>query len=140
MSEGPRKVHVGKVVKSSASGVSALDGVNALGQMVDAVRECIKIHEVESTKRADIAQREKTELARIKAAEDALRDYFERAFAERRTTYDALFTRLDAAVESGDADAMGAVVSGIVGLAQASPLKDVGDFGSYWAALKTIEL
>lgn len=134
MPEQP-KVHVAKVVKRSAGTVSALDGFTALKQMVEAARECIKIHEVESTQRARISAYEATEVARIKAAEAVLRDYFEQAFAERRATFEGLFLRLDQGLDQGNGEVVNVVLRGIVDAARTSPLADLGDLSQIRAAL-----
>lgn len=114
---------------------AALDGFAALNQLVDAARECITVHAVENTKQAKISAYESTEVARIKAAEGILRQYFDQAFAERRATTDALFQRLDSAIESGDSQLIGEVVKGVVDVAKSSPLADMGDLGQIRAAL-----
>lgn len=80
---------------------------------------------------------EHVQVDRIRAAEAVLQDYFERAFAERARTSDEMFTRLDQAMESGDAQMVHAVVRGIVDLAQSSPLSGLDDFGRFWAELGT---
>lgn len=135
------KVHVGKVVPKSkgpapaSKGWSALDAFNALNQVVAAGRECIQIHEVESTKRARIRAYEATEVARIKAGEAVLKEYFEQVFAERRQTYEELFSRLDQALEQENGEVIAAVLRGIVDIARTSPLADMGDLSQIRAAL-----
>ncbi|SCL45932.1 hypothetical protein GA0070606_0888 [Micromonospora citrea] len=130
-----RKVHVGKIVKPTRSSLSALDGFTALKQIVEAASECIQIHEVERTKRAKLQAYESAEVARIKAAEAVLRDYFEQAFAERRNLYRELFTRLDRALDEGNGEVLHEVVRGIVDIARSSPLADMGDLSKVRAAL-----
>ncbi|WP_234808289.1 hypothetical protein [Mycolicibacter kumamotonensis] len=134
MSEKPQ-VHVANGVGRVGAKFSALDGFNALTQIVDVTRECIKVTQSESTQRTRIRAYEKTEVARIKAAEAVLKDYFEQVFAERRATFEALFTRLDQALEAGNGEALNAVVRGIVDIARTSPLADLGDLGQIRAAL-----
>ncbi|MFG2008737.1 hypothetical protein ACGFNF_06640 [Micromonospora sp. NPDC048868] len=129
------KVHVGKIVKPNRSSPSALDGFTALKQIVEATSECIQIHEVERTKRAKFQAYESTEIARIKAAETILRDYFEQAFTERRNLYRELFTRLDRALDEGNGEVLHDVVRGIVDIARSSPLADMGDLSKVRAAL-----
>lgn len=114
---------------------SALDGFNALTQIVDATRECVKVTQAESTKRASIRAYEKVEVARIRAAEAVLKNYFEQVFAERRANFEELFTRLDQALDAGNGEAVNAVVRGIVDIARTSPLADLGDLGQIRAAL-----
>lgn len=129
------KVHVGDVLPPAKSALSALDGFKALNQIVEAGRECIQIHEVESTKRARIGAYEQTEVARIKAAESVLKDYFTQAFAERRQNFDELFARLDRALDEGNSAAIGAVLQSVVDVARSSPLADLGDLSQIRAAL-----
>jgi hypothetical protein len=129
------KIYVGKVVSPGKSPLSALDGLAALNQIVDAARECIKIHEVESTMRARIDAYRVTEVARIRAAEEVLRSYFEQVFAERRTTYEDLFSRLDRALDQGNNEVVSVVLRGIVDVARTSPLADMGDLSQVRAAL-----
>ncbi|MEV3966800.1 hypothetical protein AB0K68_01410 [Streptomyces sp. NPDC050698] len=129
------KVHVGRVVDAAKGPGWAMDGFAALNQIVEAARECVHIHEVESTKRARIEAYEATEVARIRAAEAVLKDYFGRAFAERRNLYEGLFSRLDRALDEGNGEVLQAVVRGIVDIAKSSPLADIGDLSQIRAAL-----
>lgn len=122
---------VGKVVGK----VTPLQGLDALRQVVETARECFIIHEEESTKRARLHAYETTEVARIKAGETILREYFAQAFAERRHMVDGLFTRLDEAMEKGDGTAVHEVLRGIVDVARTSPLADLGDLSQIRAAL-----
>jgi hypothetical protein len=122
---------VGRVVGK----VTPLQGLDALRQVVETARECFIIHEEEATKRARLDAYEKTEVARIKAGESVLRDYFAQAFGVRRHMVDGLFTRLDDAMEKGDGNAVHEVLRGIVDVARTSPLADLGDLGQIRAAL-----
>lgn len=134
MSEKP-KVVVPTVVKSTAKAVTVADGIGALNQIVEAARECLLVHEQESSKRSRIQAYEVTEVRRIKAAEAILKDYFAQVFAERRHVYQELFSRLDSALESGQNDALNHVLQGIVDVARSSPLADAGDLDKVRAAL-----
>lgn len=134
MAEQP-KVHVGRVVNAARGSVRAMDGFAALNQIVEAARECIHIHQVESTKRARLEAYEATEVARIRAAESVLKDYFTQAFAERRTVFEEMFARLDRALDEGNGEVLHTVVRGIVDIAKTSPLADVGDLSQIRAAL-----
>lgn len=129
------KVHVAKVVGGSPRGVTQVQGFAALTQIVDAARECVAVHQVESSKRAKIQAYETTEVARIKAAESVLRQYFAEVFAERRSNFEELFTRLDSALEAQDGETVNLMVRGIVDIAKSSPLADLGDMGKIRAAL-----
>ena len=91
----------------------------------------------EQTKRAAIAAEEHIQVDRIHAAEQILRLYFDRVFAERAKSSEEMFTRLDQAMDTGDPQMVHAVVRGIVDLAQSSPLAGLDDFGKFWAELGT---
>ena len=131
----PATVHTAKVVGRAADGVTALQGFNALTQIVDAAKECIAVHEVESSKRARLQAYETTEVARIKAAESVLKDYFAKVFAERRSNFEELFNRLDGALEANDGETVALMVRGIVDIAKTSPLADLGALSQIRAAL-----
>lgn len=132
MPEQP-KVHIAKAVGKAP--VTALDGFAALGAMVEAARECVAIHQVESTKRGKIRAYQETEVGRIKAAEAILKNYFGQVFAERRETFDELFSRLDQALDQGNGEVISVVLRGIVDVARTSPLADLGDLSQIRAAL-----
>jgi len=129
------RVHNAKVVSRGVGSVSALQGFDALNQIVSAAKECIAVHEVERTKRARLQTYETAEVARIKAAESVLKDYFVQVFAERRSNFDELFTRLDVALEANDGETVSLMVRGIVDIAKTSPLADLGDLGKIREAL-----
>ena len=132
MPEQP-KAHVAKAV--SKAPISALDGFAALGAMVEAARECITTHQVESTKRVKIRAYQETEVGRIKAAEAILKTYFGQVFAERQENFDELFSRLDQALDQNNGEVLSVVLRGIVDIARTSPLADLGDLSQIRAAL-----
>jgi len=134
MPEKPEVIE-GKIVDKPKTVFAAVDGFAALNQIVEAARECIKIHEVESTKRARLDAYEATEVARIKAGEAVLQGYFEQVFAERRDLYQEMFLRLDQALAAGNGELIAHVVRGIVDIAKDSPLANLGDLGQVRAAL-----
>lgn len=131
----PARIHTAKVVGRAAGGVTALQGFDALNQIVAAAKECVAVREVEGTKRARLQTYETTEVARIKAAESVLKDYFAHAFAERRSNFEELFTRLDGALEANDGETVALMVRGIVDIAKTSPLADLGDLSKVRALL-----
>ncbi|MCV7434922.1 hypothetical protein H7K31_25330 [Mycolicibacterium bacteremicum] len=128
-------MHTAKVVGRAAGGVTALQGFDALHQIVSAAKECIAVHETEKSKRARLQTYETTEVARIKAAESVLKDYFSKVFAERRSNFEELFNRLDGALEANDGETVALMVRGIVDIAKTSPLADLGDLSQIRAAL-----
>ncbi|WP_081289356.1 hypothetical protein [Mycolicibacterium fortuitum] len=115
---------------------TALDGFNALNDIVGAAQEYLNLHEVERTKRANIEAAGKAEVARIKAAEHVLRDYFERVFAERKSNFDALFGNLDTAIANGDGQTVTSVLNSIVDIAKQSPIAELGDLSEVRALLR----
>ncbi|HRV66672.1 MAG TPA: hypothetical protein P5074_09985 [Candidatus Nanopelagicales bacterium] len=127
----PKKAIVGKVVSVGKNAVPAVNPIEALTQIVD----CVKAIQVEGTKRKRLSAYETTEIARIKAAEVVLRDYFAESFRERRKNFDEMFQRLDSALEQGNGEAAAIVVRGIVDIARESPLANMGDLGQIRAAL-----
>ncbi|MCZ0732513.1 hypothetical protein [Mycolicibacterium iranicum] len=131
----PARAHSAKVVGRGANAITPLQGFDALNQIVDATRECIAVHQVEKTKRARLQTYETAEVARIKAAESVLKDYFAQVFAERRSNFEELFARLDTALEAQDGETVNLVVRGIVDIAKSSPLADLGDLGKIREAL-----
>lgn len=110
---------------------SPLDPMAALGQIIDVAKEVGR----ERTARSRIAAYSEIEINRIKSAEGVLRDYFEKVFAERRSNFEGLFSRLDTALQKGDGATINNVLRGIVDIAQSSPLADLGDLGKLRAAL-----
>ena len=127
----PKKAIVGKVVSVGKNAVPAVNPIEALTQIVD----CVKAIQVEGTKRTRLSAYETTEIARIKAAEVVLRDYFAESFRERRKNFDEMFQRLDSALEQGNGEAAAIVVRGIVDIAREAPLANMGDLGQIRAAL-----
>ena len=127
----PMKAIVGKVVSVGKNAVPAVNPIEALTQIVD----CVKAIQVEGTKRKRLSAYETTEIARIKAAEVVLRDYFAESFRERRKNFDEMFQRLDSALEQGNGEAAAIVVRGIVDIARESPLANMGDLGQIRLAL-----
>lgn len=127
----PKKVVVGKVVDTAKAATPAANPMEALTQIVD----CVKTIQVEATKRKRLSTYETTEIARIKAAESVLQDYFAESFRERRVNFNEMFQRLDTALEEGNAEAAATVARGIVDIARESPLAHMGDLGQIRAAL-----
>ncbi|MER7007779.1 hypothetical protein ABT297_32710 [Dactylosporangium sp. NPDC000555] len=113
--------------KSKELQASAQDAFRALSLIVGLLHDGFKAHQAESTKREYLRTLREAEIARIRASQEALRDYLDRVYAERRDTHQRLFAGLDHALAAGDAVAVQAVVSGIVDVARTSPLADIGN-------------
>lgn len=135
MSDKP--VPAGRSAEARSSPDPTADALAALREVVSFGREYGRVKQEEQTKRAAIAAAEHVQIDRIRGAEKILRLYFDSVFAERRQTSEAMFDRLDTAMDLGDPQAVHGVVRGIVDLAQASPLAALEDFGKFWAELGT---
>ncbi|MDG4807213.1 hypothetical protein O7634_10690 [Micromonospora sp. WMMD1120] len=105
----------------------AQDALNALNLIVVLARDGFQTYQTESTKREYLRTLRETETARIRASQEALRDYLDRVYADRRDTHQRLFASLDQALAAGDTAAVQAVVGGIVEVARTSPLADIGN-------------
>ncbi len=132
---GGSKPLTGRVYPAKGRTGTPLDALAALNAMVNSVTEFGRVREQERTKRVAVTAYADLERQRIQAASSVLSDYFEKTFAERRNNFDALFTRLDAATEAGDASSMAASLDALVKIAQTSPLADLGDLGQIRKAL-----
>jgi hypothetical protein len=138
MSQGDRslpvKRGVGETVAaktlSSAQAVGAVvDGLRAVG---DAVREIAVQRSAQETIRREAA----VQIERIHAWRDVLLDYLDRSFDERRSNFDALFARLDAATSSSNVEGVARTLDAIVELAKSSPFKELADLARAKEALK----
>jgi hypothetical protein len=124
---------VGKIVEQ-AKNVTAAEAFSAVKQIVEIAREFVAEHDEQVTKRQQLHTYEVTEVARIKAAETTLRNYFDLVFAERRAIYQELFARMDRALDERNNEVLHSVVIGIVDLAKTSPLAELGDLSKFRAA------
>ena len=131
----------GKILSSArkasnaAKTVSGADALGALQAMVGGTVDYLKLREAEQSKRAQLAAYTSTELRKIEAAEEIVKDYFRQAFAERKENTEALFARYDEAIARGDAESAHVALQGVVDLARTSPLNDLGDLGQIRKAL-----
>ena len=130
------EVHEGKVLPPRRrSGVTALDGFQALQEIVEGARQCVLVYQEEKSKRARLDAYQRVEVERIRAAESVLKTYFAEVFKERARLYDDMFLRLDTAMEKNDGQAVHDVLRGIVDVARSSPIADLGDLGQIRRAL-----
>ncbi len=98
------------------------------------VASIYRLREEHASKRAQIAAYQTLESERIRAAERVLTHYFEHVFAERASNFDEMWSRLDDAAKVGDDDTVRTMLSGIVQLAQTSPLSGLADLPALRAA------
>jgi molybdenum cofactor biosynthesis enzyme MoaA len=106
--------------------LGAAEALDALNQIVGLVSDGFKTYQTENTRREFLRSLRDAEVARIRASQETVRDYLDKAYTERRETHQQMFARLDAALASGDPATVQAVVGGIVDIARSSPLADVG--------------
>lgn len=134
--EKPTPARLTKPTKAIGSAVGQADGLAALNNVVDAGREYLRIRQEETTKRDRIEAYRTLETERIHAAARVLSEYFDHVFAERKDNFRELWDRLDTAAEKGDDDTVRNMLSGIVQLAQKSPLGDLSDLPALRAAFE----
>ena len=104
------------------SPAQATQGINIL---IDAWKENKKIHEVETTKRADIQARKEVELERIQSQTKLLELYFENVFSERKQMISGMFDALDRGIETDNFDLTQQSLGSIVAIAKESPLAGI---------------
>lgn len=120
-------------------GGKAVENADAIGRLVEGVRvaaDAVREIAVRKTEQSRIRAQAEGEIARIHAVRDVMLDYLDRSFDERRHNFDALFTRLDAAMVSGDVAVIAKVLDTVVALARSSPFKDLADVATAKAALQ----
>lgn len=119
--------------------LQALEDAGAVGRIVDGVKtvaEAVKEIALQEVEQERIRANAQVEIERIHAVRDVLLRYLDRSFDERRANFDALFTRLDAAVAQGNLEAVAMTLDAVVKLAQSSPFKDLADVTKAKAALR----
>lgn len=110
------------VVRGSLTPVMA---VEALQQLVGQVIEYRRIVANERVRQEEIRAQRDVILAEIAMRREILLNAADKVFQERRETLGKMFDGLEQAVEKGDSESVGQVLSGIVALAKHSPLADV---------------
>lgn len=83
------------------------------------------ISEQEQTKRATINSWRDIRLEEIRSQKELLSQYLHHYFAERRTVIDGFFNALDKGLENNNIETINLAISGILGVVQSSPLKDM---------------
>lgn len=106
--------------------VTPADVLAVVQEIVALGREWVKVHEEETTRRAEIAADRDTLLADIHARRDLFVTYLDNSFDERTSNFEALFARLDVAL-ANDSDAAATILSSITALAMKSPFADLRD-------------
>ena len=102
-----------------AAPVDAISGVNAL---VTAWKDYKITHEVETTRRTQIAADRDVRLAAIQEQSAVIRSMIENTFRERARNFDQFFTLLDDGFTSGNEQKINAALTLIVEQTKASPM------------------
>ena len=120
----------------------AADSLGSPEHVVDAVLglalvagEVRKFEEAQVTKRVGIAAERDIALANIKAQQELLQNYLDRAFDERAENFTRLFTAADNALETNNMPALAMGLESVVKLAASSPFKDLRTVEATAAAL-----
>lgn len=114
------------------------EGIVGLKEVVEIVRlcsECAKELEQQKTEQLRIHERARVQIAHIQSQRELMMGFVDRAFAERRQNFQALFEQLDRAFSDDRLDAARDVLGAIVTLAKTSPLEALRDAISAHEAL-----
>lgn len=103
-----------------------LSAATVLDEIVMLTKEWIRVHEEETTKRAQIEAYSEVKMAEIHARRDLFLTYLDKTFDEREKNFEELFARLDVAL-ANKPDAVGVILSSITTLALKSPFADLHD-------------
>lgn len=107
----------------------------SLQEVVAAYTDYLKIAEEEKTKRRQIETDEKVMLAAIKAKRDIVITYLENSFDERAKNFQALFSIIDQAIDTGSNEQLTVSLNAVTELAKSNPFKDLANLASVQAAL-----
>lgn len=131
----PSFVQENMAIVAGGAIISPVQAIAVVTGMVELAAEVRKFEEAEVTKRVGIAAERDVAIADIKAKQELIRDYLERSFDERAENFSKLFEVVDAALESGDANALAMGLESVVKLATSSPFKDLRTVEETAAAL-----
>jgi hypothetical protein len=115
------------LIKVAQNANELTQSLNALGVIADFV-EYLKVQQAEQTKRDAIAAKRDTLVKAIESERELIEEYFDKRFAERKYTLKNLFDLLKSALESKDTKTVDLALTGILGILQDSPLKDLEKF------------
>ena len=108
----------GNVVKNtqkfaSVSKNMALGALSSMEMLMSSYERYKTTVQIETTKREQISAVKDIQISKIQAQKELLRSYLDQTFAERRSTINELFMRLDQAIDSGDVQQISVFVNGI---------------------------
>lgn len=110
-------------IQSSIGSQNAI--ISAVDKLMDSYQNYLLISEQERTKRATINSWRDIRLEEIRSQKELLSQYLRHCFAERRTVIDGFFNTLDKGLENNNIETINLAISGILGVVQYSPLKDM---------------
>ncbi len=110
-------------IQSSIGSQNAI--ISAVDKLMDSYQNYLLISEQEQTKRATINSWRGIRLEEIRSQKELLSQYLHHCFAERRTVIDGFFNALDKGLENNNIETINLAISGILGVVQSSPLKDM---------------
>ena len=111
------------VSKFAGKVVVAVNPVDVLRDITNAVSDYKKVKAQEQTKRRGIEAWESVTLETVRAKRDIMLKYLEASFDERRNNFDLLFVALDRALTSNQTDQLAPILQSIILLSQESPFK-----------------
>lgn len=132
----------GPAVKVGGAAVKSLEAAAFVGELVEvkgtveAILGYLREADAHRTERARIEAESRAHLERVRAFRHVVVEYLDRAFDERKNNFDALFARLDLAMERGDPQVAVATLEAMVDIAKHSPLQDLADAGRFQRAIE----
>lgn len=116
---------------SNVSANNPKEAMQALKLFVDATNETIKFVKQQEVKREKILADRDTQIAKIEATKEVLKEYLEKTFDERKDTFSKYFEIVDAALEKGDNAVLTKALDSINTLAASSPFKDLSNMNTF---------
>lgn len=110
---------------TSPGGAAVVQGVT---ETIAAAIELGNVIAIESTKREEIRARRDILIEKIRQERDVMLQYLADRAAAQADTLNQLFSRLDTALEAGDAALISPILNSIVDTVKASPLGDLATF------------
>ena len=111
------------VLKTGAGkATGTLDYANGVTSLITAWKDYKITHEVEVTRRTQIAADRDVRLEAIRGQAQAIQSLIQGTFAERARIFDKYFALLDQGFASGDATQINAALAGIVEQTKVSPM------------------
>ncbi len=110
---------------------------------LEVVREYVSYRKTvteQQTERERIAAKRDVAVRLIESEKEIIIDYFAQRFAERKNTLNGFFDALRAAMQEKNESGMDTALSGILGIARDSPLKDFEAFRQARADNRIIEI